>query len=125
MSRLTEKQKKLFQTEKHILVDMIIQKDNELDLCHEANITAQEELDGKIKPKTMDSEQNINLVEALNKSIGLDGLNHILQEKIDKIESLLDKVWEGRISDKDFRLEVTSLVCSGGIKGAIKETNDK
>lgn len=117
MSRLTERQKKLFQTEKHILVDMIIQKDNELELCKEANITAQKELDGKIKPKTMDSEQNINLVEALNKSIGLDGLNHILQEKIDAISKLVADRWNDEIDDKQFRLEITSII--------MKEDNDK
>lgn len=120
MSRLTSKQKVLFQREKHILVDMIIQKDNELELCKEANITAQQEIDGEIKPKTLSKEQSNDLVVALNKSIGLDGLNHHLQDKFNAIEKLLDKVWDGSIGDKEFRLDITTIMCTeGGENGSL------
>jgi len=111
MTVLTNKQKELLQKDKYELVDIIIQRDNELDLCHEANITAQEELDGGIKPKTMDSEQQVNLVEALNKSIGLDGMNHQLQDKFHKIDKLLDEVWDGSIDDRQFRNDITTIMC--------------
>ena len=120
MTALTSKQKELLQKDKYELDDMLVQKDNELDLCLEANIKAQEEIDGKIKPKEMTNEQQVNLVDALNKSIGLDGMNHQLQQKIDKIESLLDKVWDGTINDRDFKLEVTSILCTEeGTSGTI------
>ena len=108
---LTSKQRELFQLDKHELVDIITQKDNELNLCYEANITAQKEIDGKIKPKNLTDKQNIDLVASLNKSIGLDGLNNQLQSKMDKIETLLDKVWDGSITDRDFRLDITTVLC--------------
>ena len=120
MTALTSKQKKLLQKDKYELVDMLVQRDNELDLCLESNIKAQQEIDGKMKPKEMSNEQQVNLVDALNKSIGLDGMNHQLQEKMNKIEALLDKVWDGSISDRDFRLDVTTVICAeGGENGTL------
>ena len=40
MTALTSKQKELLQKDKYELVDMLVHKDNELDLCLEANIKA-------------------------------------------------------------------------------------
>ena len=120
MTALTGKQKKLLQKDKYELVDNIVFLENELSICSEANITAQQEIDGEIKPKTLSKEQSNDLVVALNKSIGLDGLNHQLQDKFNAIEKLLDKVWDGSIGDKEFRLDITTIMCTeGGENGSL------
>ena len=39
---------------------------------------------------------------------------------MNKIEALLDKVWDGSISDRDFRLDVTTVICAeGGENGTL------
>ena len=120
MLGLTDKQKELFQEDKYTLVDKIIHLENELNLCYEANITAQEEIDGKIKPKKLNKKQNIELTKIIRNKMGNDAMNHQLQDKIDKIEALLDRVWDGSISDTDFKLDITTLMCSeGGENGVL------
>ena len=97
MTRLTSKQKKLFQEDKYVLVDTIIILEhklakaaeelqftkNEMLLCDEAHIRAQEELDAK-----KDKHNDV---------------------KIADIEKQLDKAWEGEISSQNFVDTVTQI----------------
>ena len=100
MTRLTSKQKKLFQEDKYVLVDTIIILENKLAkaaeelqftknemlLCDEAHIKAQEELDAN------------NLLKSARNDV-----------KMTDIEKQLDKAWEGEISSQNFVDTVTQI----------------
>ena len=127
MSRLTSKQKVLFQREKHILVDMIIITEqklekvtkelqftkNELFLCGEANIKAQQEIDGDSMPEKMTKEQSQKFHDDLNEMIAESDeeklKTYTVYKKMGDIEDHLDKAWEGEISSKNFVDIVTKI----------------
>ena len=95
MTRLTSRQKQLFQENKYVLVDTIIILEekirklneelqfskNELLLEGEAHIKAQEEIDGN------------------------ETVNNAMQD----IEKHLDKAWDGEISSENFVDTVTKI----------------
>jgi uncharacterized membrane protein YcgQ (UPF0703/DUF1980 family) len=99
MIGLTDKQKQLFQEDKHVLVDTIIILEsklkkaeeeikftkNELLLCNEAYITTQQELDDNEDTQTV---------------------NKTMQD----IEKQLDKAWEGEITSRNFVDIVTQIM---------------
>ena len=102
MSKLTKRQRQLLQEDKYNLVDLIIELENVV-------IKAQEELDNKRKPVNMSNKQQVNLVDALNKSIGLDGQTAKLENKLNEIEFHLDTVWAGEMTETQFVREVTKM----------------
>lgn len=95
MTRLTSRQKQLFQENKYVLVDTIIILEekirklneelqfskNELLLEGEAHIKAQEEIDG----------------------------NEVVNNAMQDIEKHLDKAWDGEISSENFVDTVTKI----------------
>tara|TARA_R100001510_G_C7523502_1_gene118007 strand:+ start:223 stop:528 length:306 start_codon:yes stop_codon:yes gene_type:complete len=99
---LTKKQAKYFQMEKIELVNKLI---------------AVEKFANEIGKHSVDNN-HLDMVKALEQSIGLDGLNHMLQDKFEKVEILLDKVWSEMINDREFRLEMTTLFANKGGKDA-------
>ena len=102
MSKLTKRQRQLLQEDKYNLVDLIIELESVV-------IKAQEELDNKRKPVNMSNKQQVNLVDALNKSIGLDGQTAKLENKLNEIEFHLDTVWAGEMTETQFVREVTKM----------------
>ena len=120
MSRLTNRQKELFQQDKYVLVDTIIileQKlekavkeiqftKNELFLCGEAYIEAQQELDGDSMPEKMTEEQSKQFHDDLNEMIVQADAEKLNKEHNDvlikDIEKQLDKAWEGEITSLNF-----------------------
>ena len=102
MSKLTKRQRQLLQEDKYNLVDLIIELEDVV-------IKAQQELDNKRKPVSMSNKQQVNLVDALNKSIGLDGQTAKLENKLNEIEFHLDTVWAGEMTETQFVREVTKM----------------
>ena len=102
MTKLTKRQRELLQEDKYNLVDLIVDLESIV-------IKAQEELDDKRKPVNMSNKQQVNLVDALNKSIGLDGLAAKLEKKLNEIEFHLDTVWSGEMNETQFVREVTKI----------------
>ena len=102
MSKLTKRQRQLLQEDKYNLVDLIIELEDVV-------IKAQQELDNKRKPVNMSNKQQVNLVDALNKSIGLDGQTAKLENKLNEIEFHLDTVWAGEMTETQFVREVTKM----------------
>lgn len=99
---MTKRRKELMQEHKSNLVGLVIQLEDTL-------IKAQQELDDKRKPVSMSNKQQVNLVDALNKSIGLDGLAAKLEKKLNEIEFHLDTVWSGEMNETQFVREVTKI----------------
>ena len=102
MTKLTSRQRELLQEDKYNLVDLIIHLES-------TNIKAQQELDGKRKPVSMSNKRQVNLVDALNKSIGLDGQTAKLENKLKEIEFHLDLCWAGEMTEIQFLREVTKI----------------
>ena len=142
MTRLTSKQKELFQESKHILVDTVIileQKlektvkelqfaKNELFLCGEAHIKAQQEIDGDRKPETMTKEQSKDFHTKLNDMIvEADSRVHKPisdNKKLEDIEKCLDGAWEGEISSKNF-VDVVTKIFTGDYYDKIRKQSSK
>lgn len=123
---MNKREKELFQETKEVLVNTVIKlEDNllkameNLQLTESAHIKAQEEIDGSRETVNMTIGQVKRFTDKLAIAIKTekkekmpnDMMNHFLQDIVEKLESLLDKVWDGSITDKDFRLNVTTLLC--------------
>ncbi len=127
MTKLTDRQRELLQEDKCTLVDTIIVTEhkleqaveeiqflnNEMLLCQEANIAAQQELDGDKEPETMTKEQNKKFREELNILIGEADKKRLKNisdtEKMKDIEKCIDGAWEGEISADNFVERVTNI----------------
>ena len=138
MTIMTKRRKQLMQEHKSNLVDMVYLLEhklekaveevqflkNEMLLCQEANIAAQQELDGNKKPETMTKEQNKKFHDDLNDMIikadekKLKDISNT--KKMEDIEKCLDGAWEGEITSDNF-VETVTQIFTGDYYDKIKE----
>lgn len=95
MTRLTSKQKQLFQQSKHVLVDTIIMLEQKIKKLNEDLQFSKNEL-------LLEGEAHIKAQEEIDD-------NEVVNNAMQDIEKHLDKAWEGEITSENFVETVTKI----------------
>ena len=95
MTRLTSKQKQLFQEDKHVLVDTII-------ILEEKIRKLNEELQFSKNELLLEGEAHIKAQEEIDD-------NETVNNAMKDIEKHLDKAWDGEITSQNFVDTVTKI----------------
>jgi len=124
MTMLTDKQKKLFQEDKYVLVDTIIILEEKLNKCVEdikfqqnemllSVVGLKSELEEERQARCNAEQAHITAQEEIDGKkdpIDRDAFLHQLQDKTDHICKLVDLEWNGQITLEELKKRLHNIV---------------